>query len=142
MKKNVQNSILGLDFVNDLRPVKFQWKTGEEQPEEVRRYDKDGELENPLDTESINYGMIAQEVKSALDTVGVDDFGGWSEDPDTGIQALSVSSFVIPLTKAVQELSAKVEEQAKRILTLPIHQHLKEQHLTRISREINKFYKR
>ena len=34
------------------------------------------------------------------------------------------------------------EEQAKRILTLPIHQHLKEQHLIRISREINKFYKR
>ena len=34
------------------------------------------------------------------------------------------------------------EEQAKRILTLPIHQNLQEQQLTRISREINKFYKR
>jgi len=34
------------------------------------------------------------------------------------------------------------EEQAKRILTLPIHQYLQEHHLTRISAEINKFYKR
>ena len=108
LKKNIENSTLGLDFVNDLRAVKYQWRTGEEQPEEVQRYSKAGELESPLDTETINYGMIAQEVKSALDTVGVDDFPGWSEDRD-GIQALSVSSFVLPLIKAVQELSAKVE---------------------------------
>jgi hypothetical protein len=108
LKKNIENSTLGLDFVNDLRAVKYQWRTGEEQPEEVQRYSKAGELESPLNTETINYGMIAQEVKSALDTVGVDDFPGWSEDRD-GIQALSVSSFVLPLIKAVQELSAKVE---------------------------------
>jgi len=108
LKKNIEDSSLGLDFVNDLRAVKYQWKTGEEQSEDVRRYNKEGELQTPLKPELINYGMIAQEVKSALDTAGVDDFGGWSEDKD-GIQALSVSSFVIPLIKAVQELTAKVK---------------------------------
>ena len=34
------------------------------------------------------------------------------------------------------------EEQSKMILTLPIHQYLQEKQLIRISREINKFYKR
>jgi hypothetical protein len=57
---------------------------------------------------------LAQEVKSALDTAGVDDFGGWSENKD-GIQALSVSSFVIPLIKAVQELSQQVEDLKAKI---------------------------
>ena len=114
LKKNIENSTLGLDFVNNLRAVKYQWRTGEEQPEEVQRYNKKGKLETPIDTESINYGMIAQEVKSALDTAGVDDFGGWSENKD-GIQALSVSSFVIPLIKAVQELSQQVEDLKAKI---------------------------
>jgi hypothetical protein len=118
IKKNIQNSILGLDFVNDLRPVKFQYRTGEEQPEEIQRYNADGELQTPLDTESINYGMIAQEVSSSLNKAGVDDFPGWSVHPDTEIQALSVSTFVIPLIKAVQELTTKVEEQSKRIKEL------------------------
>ena len=107
LKKNIEDSSLGLDFVNDLRAVKYQWKTGEEQSEDVRRYNKEGELQTPLKPELINYGMIAQEVKSALDTAEVDDFGGWTEDED-GIQALSVGDFVIPLIKAIQELSAKV----------------------------------
>ncbi len=36
----------------------------------------------------------------------------------------------------------KAEEQARRILTLPIHQYLDEEQLTRIATEINYFYKR
>ena len=50
--------------------------------------------------------MLAQEVKSALDTAGVTTFGGWKEEPD-GSQCLSQAMFVYPLIKAVQELSAK-----------------------------------
>jgi len=106
LKKDITDSSLGLDFVNDLRAVKYRFKTGEEQPDEVKRY-RDGELQSPVDTESFNYGMLAQDVKSALDTAGVDDWSAWSED-DNGIQSLSVASFVVPLIKAVQELSAKV----------------------------------
>ena len=51
----------------------------------------------------------AAEVKAALDKVGADDskYAVWSTDDD-GIQRISESSFVIPLIKAVQELSAQV----------------------------------
>jgi outer membrane murein-binding lipoprotein Lpp len=54
--------------------------------------------------------MIAQEVKTALDTAGVNTFAGWDEEEKTKQQMLSTEMFVFPLIKAVQELSAKVEE--------------------------------
>jgi hypothetical protein len=54
------------------------------------------------------HGFIAQEVKEALDKTGVDTFQGWSNGHD-GRQRVSFESFVMPLIKAVQELSAKVE---------------------------------
>ena len=55
------------------------------------------------------HGFIAQEVKEALDIAGCETFGGWSVDPD-GRQRVSFEAFVMPLIRAVQELSAKVEE--------------------------------
>ena len=51
--------------------------------------------------------MIAQEVKSAMDSLGVN-FSGWSED-SKGKQGVQYAALVVPLIKAVQELSAKVE---------------------------------
>jgi len=55
------------------------------------------------------YGLIAQEVKQAMDNHGITDFGGWDQEENTGIQAISQEMFVYPLIKAVQELSAKVD---------------------------------
>ena len=61
-----------------------------------------------MNTEATMHNFIAQEVKAALDTAGVSDFSGWSED-EHGVQQVSREMFVIPLVKAVQELSAKVD---------------------------------
>ena len=56
------------------------------------------------------YGLIAQEVKTAMDKHGISDFDGWHEqEKGDKIQGISESQFVIPLIKAVQELSAKVK---------------------------------
>ena len=60
------------------------------------------------------HGFIAQEVKQALDNAGVDTFQGWNEAKD-GRQRLSLGSFVIPLIKAVQELSAEVKQLKKQL---------------------------
>ena len=59
-----------------------------------------------MTTDVTMHGMIAQEVKAALDTAGVDTFGGWKEDTD-GSQRIAQELFVYPLIKAIQELSAK-----------------------------------
>ena len=53
-------------------------------------------------------GLVAQEVKKAMDKAGTT-FSGWSEESNSK-QLVGYSTMVVPLIKAVQELSAKVEE--------------------------------
>jgi hypothetical protein len=105
LKKDIQDSTLGLDFVNDLRPVTYQWKSSNELPKDFAHYNE----ENNKTTDVTMTGLIAQEVKEAIDKSGVERFSGWAEDRD-GVQQVSKEMFVFPLIKAVQELTAKVEE--------------------------------
>ena len=65
------------------------------------------------------YGFIAQEVKQALDDHGVTDFSGWhvTDDADA-LQGVSYEMFVMPLVKAVQELSAKNAALEARVAAL------------------------
>ena len=79
--------------------------------------DADGNIINHMDTDVVMHNFIAQEVKAALDTAGVSDFGGWKED-QYGVQQVSREMFVIPLVKAVQEQSALITAQATAITDL------------------------
>ena len=109
LKKNIEDTTLGLSFINDLRTVKYNWKPNHEIDQsdtEVAHLYKE-EAENVMDTETTMHGFIAQEVKSALDTAGVEDWAGWIKDSN-GVQMISREMFIIPLVKAVQELSAEV----------------------------------
>lgn len=54
-----------------------------------------------------HYGLIAQEVKAALDAAGVD-AAFWKVGPD-GQQSLAYSELIAPLIAAVQEMAARVE---------------------------------
>ena len=89
-KENVAASDLGLSFINNLSPVKY----------------------NKIDGDRTHYGLIAQQVKSVLDEANIADFGGWVisdvNDPE-GQQALRYEEFISPLIKAVQELTARVK---------------------------------
>ena len=110
LKKEIaDNTDCGLAFINDLRPVTFKWKA----PSEV---DSDMPSYNPDKTEhsytSKMYGLIAQEVKAALDKHNITEFGGWHED-NKNVQGVSQEMFIHPLIKAVQELSAEVEKLKK-----------------------------
>jgi hypothetical protein len=89
-KENIIETDLGLDFINKLNPVKY----------------------TKIDGDRTHYGLIAQEVKQAVDDSGVEDFGGWviSDVNDSeGQQALRYEEFISPLIKAVQELTARVK---------------------------------
>ena len=92
-KKNVDDSDLGLSFINDLRSVKYNHKTDS-------------------DTDKKKYGLVAQEVQEALSTAGVDDFSGVADQDEDHLR-LDYTQFVAPLIKAVQELSKEVEELKK-----------------------------
>jgi hypothetical protein len=117
-KLDINDSPLGLDFINDLRPVSYRWKVGEKKAivdeEGNLILDEDGNKTYEI-REGVrkHYGLISQEVKQALDNSGVDDFAGWVQDdlsdPDSH-QSISYEQFIAPLIKSVQELSAKVAE--------------------------------
>ena len=53
-------------------------------------------------------GLIAQEVKESMDELGVE-FSGWNESSNSK-QGIQYATLVMPLIKAVQELSAEVEK--------------------------------
>jgi len=133
IKRNIQDDTLGLDFINDLRTVTYQWKDSTTVPQELYKVYN---AENQKDLEVIMHGMLAQEVKTALDTAGVTSFeqveqpdgtfidgkaistfSGWHEQED-GTQSVSREMFVIPLIKAVKELSAKIDALTARVTTL------------------------
>jgi len=73
--------------------------------------------ENHMTTDVEIDGMIAQEVKTAMDKCNIDRFSGWKLQ-ESGTQSLSREVFVYPLVKAVQELSAKLDTMQTEINTL------------------------
>jgi trimeric autotransporter adhesin len=109
-KKNIADAVLGLGFINDLRPVTYQWKPNYEFPKDFAEYSE----ENHMTLDVTMHGLIAQEVKEALDKTGVERFAGWSEGAD-GCQRISAEAFVFPLIKAIQELTAKVTELEEKL---------------------------
>jgi hypothetical protein len=120
LKKNVTNQSLGLDFINNLRTVKYNWKASNELDStdaQLAHLYKEDAADNEMDTDVVMHNFIAQEVKAALDTAGVSDFGGWKED-HYGVQQVSREMFVIPLVKAMQEQTAVIAALTARIETL------------------------
>ena len=77
---------------------------------------------NLMNTTATIDGLIAQEVKSAMDKHDINNFGGWKERENNEgkekTQTLSKEAFVMPLIKAVQELSAQVTTLQNEINTL------------------------
>jgi len=102
-KRNIKDTTLGLEFINELRPVTFQWKPQNEVPKEWQHYSET----NSWDIEKVHHGFIAQEVKEVLDKYDApDSVAGWNKDRD-GMERLGESKLITPLIKAFQELSAK-----------------------------------
>jgi hypothetical protein len=106
IKNVIGKDTLGLDFINDLEPVTFRWKPSNEVPQELTsRYAE----ENVQDTDLVMHGLIAQNVKAALDKAGVDTFTGWSVDAD-GTQKLGITDLITPMINAINELTARVKQ--------------------------------
>ena len=119
IKENIEDASLGLDFINALKPKTYTKKHPADWDEAIleprfkeggSEYDEEkGEpIKGEFDTDKVHNGLIAQDLKAAMDSLGVD-FSGWNEDSN-GKQGIQYAALVMPLIKAVQELSAKVKE--------------------------------
>lgn len=110
VKKDIQtNEDCGLAFINELNTVIYKFKAPSELSPEMSEYDKD---DHKPSHDKPMYGFIAQEVKQALDKHNITNFAGHHqiEDGKDNLQGISYEMFVVPLVKAVQELSAKNQE--------------------------------
>lgn len=142
LKKDVVNTSLGLNFINQLRPIEFKWK---DRNKMALNYDG-----TPIEAESpgvrVHQGLIAQEVKAVLDGMGIDSaiFINVNNVPsgirrgktfdehqnltvDTevdltngpnGIQGVRYEELITPSIKAIQELYSAVNNQSTQIAML------------------------
>ena len=117
LKEDIQDEEVGLDFINDLRPVTFQWKKEKDIPSDMKAY-KEGSEERTMNGK-YNHGFIAQEVKEVIDNHNLKDgFDMWQEDEVDGRQRVAPSAIMSVMVKAVQELSTQVDELKAEIQTL------------------------
>lgn len=141
-KTEVRDTVLGLDFINSLRPVDYKWDLRDDykpdRPEEpaetateeekaqykilIQQWVEDCKAENITRDGSkkrnrYHHGLIAQEVKSVIDAKGID-FGGYQDHKLAGGQdvlSIGYDELIAPLIKAVQELTKKVQDLEKEL---------------------------
>lgn len=102
-KSDVRDTVLGLSFIDALRPVDFRWDLRED----YGWRSKDGSQKRTR----YHHGLIAQDVKAVIDASGVD-FGGFQNHGLHGgkdVLSLGYEELIAPLIKAVQELSARIQ---------------------------------
>lgn len=111
IKKDVQENVPGVEFINLLRPVTYHFDMKKEN--ELLGSKDTTNWDGKFDIEKIQFsGFIAQEVNSAAEKIGYD-FSG--VDKSGTLMALRYSEFVVPLVKAVQELSAENDTLKSRL---------------------------
>jgi len=107
LKTAITDTTLGLNFIEELRPVEYKLK---ECNDVVISGSPPGPTVVPRAGVRKHHGLIAQEVKTALDTLGVSttDFAGYVEsDGSPSRHSLRYEEFIAPLIKAAQELKAE-----------------------------------
>lgn len=105
-KMDIEDTELGLNFVNSLRPRRFRFR---DSGNFVDPTELDPNKIQKLPGQRWHHGLIAQEVREQLQ----DDhcFAGWilgNKDDKDSDQGLRYDQFIAPLIRAVQELSAEV----------------------------------
>ncbi|MBL7944089.1 MAG: tail fiber domain-containing protein, partial [Flavobacteriales bacterium] len=90
LKKNIAPSTLGLEFIQKLRPVTYNFIEGHE---------------------GILYtGFIAQDVEKTLNKLGQEFSGVTKPENETDFYSIRYAEFVVPLVNAVQEQQIQIEE--------------------------------
>ena len=125
-KKNIRTDVPGLTFINRLQPVTFNLdldaiddllkidKTKRQSEDELSQELKDiNKKARESKEKKIQTGFIAQDVEEIAKSIGYD-FSGVNVD-EIGIYGLRYAEFVVPLVKAVQELSAQNNQLQKQI---------------------------
>jgi len=117
VKKDIQDATAGLNFVKELRPRTFKFKTKGDLPEEFNGYEE-GSTE-AFKNSKTNHGFIAQEVKEVIDNHSeiADGFSLW-DVRESGQQEVAEAALIPILVKAIQEQQILIESLTTRIESL------------------------
>jgi hypothetical protein len=126
VKKNTKQNVPGLAFINKLQPVTYNLDldAADKIIDKQTLKDKDGKIiqasQTELDArkakEQIVYtGFIAQDVEKTARSLNFDFSGVDKPDNANTLYGLRYSDFVVPLVKAVQELSKMNDEKDSAI---------------------------
>jgi len=119
IKTDIKDSDLGLSFINELKVRKFKKVNPAKYPDEIRKENDGKDVEGnefewtDAQANKVWDGLIAQEVKEAMDKVGTT-FSGWNEESNSK-QLVTYSTMVMPLIKSVQELSAEIDKLKRQL---------------------------
>jgi hypothetical protein len=135
-KKNLKETVPGLDFINLLRPVNFTLDvdaiqktlnisaniaSGANDENQIqRKADNQITLQNAANLRAtiVYTGFVAQEVETAAKKVNFDFSGVDKPKNENDFYGLRYSEFVVPLVKAVQELdqeNKKLKEEMQQL---------------------------
>jgi hypothetical protein len=132
-KNSIKEDVPGLNFINKLRPVSYHYgvqdlnkhlqpattkagmpANGQSQMQETPEQKQIAEAAIKSKEKKVYTGFIAQEVEQAAKDLKYDFSGVHVPENEKGVYGLSYSEFVVPLVKAVQELSKQNEELQKQ----------------------------
>lgn len=124
-KQNIKQNVPGLAFINKLNPVTYTLNVNAidanlQQAAPSRQVMKRDAQRDNLLQQSVNEkskivytGFVAQEVEKAAEELHYDFSGVDKPQREDGFYGLRYGDFVVPLVKAVQELSKKNDELGK-----------------------------
>lgn len=126
VKKNIQPNVPGLAFINKLTPITYNLdlNAADKILQRPLIKDKDGKtinlsernVEARKNKEQVLYsGFIAQDVEKAARSLNYDFSGVDAAKSAKDLYGLRYAEFVVPLVKAVQELSKSNDEKDARI---------------------------
>lgn len=121
LKVNLKNDVPGLSFINKLNPVTYSLSSTEIQkfiPKPSSQSKQNAQMQQKLvvqqDKSQVVYtGFVAQEVEKAAKELNYNFSGVDAPKNENDLYGLRYSQFVVPLVKAVQELSKANDELSK-----------------------------
>ncbi|HYK45340.1 MAG TPA: tail fiber domain-containing protein [Parafilimonas sp.] len=126
-KKNIKTDVPGLSFINSLKPITYTvdinrlnsyYDKGRKHDSAYEKMKADMQPSADAAAKIVYNGFIAQEVEAAAKKLDYEFSGVDKPKTEDGLYGLRYADFVVPLVKAVQELSAKNDAKDAKISDL------------------------
>ncbi len=119
-KVEIQDTVLGLDFIKKLTPRQFKMNSRELYFEQDKQSDYTAKNDGSKAGKRFHQGFVAQEVKQVIDEIGVD-FAGYQDHKINGgedVLSLGYTEFIAPIVKAIQQQQHIIEQLQQRVTIL------------------------